>query len=451
MPTSFGPPERDIMALQEAPSQPQNDAPEDREVKPGRVDEYKTGKRDPFTAAFNAAKDEIEGTEKPEKSKAKPKEKPAPKREERAEEAEPEKKPARAAQKPVEADDDEEAGEDADEEKPAPERSKGPVEPKKFWSEKRKEAFRFQPREVQEAWLNEDPAPNERWPTEIKEQFATLPREAKEILLTQLNEADKGLGQKFQALAAERKLAEDIKAAVPAYMRAHMQQRGLSEPQVFAKLMQYQHQAMTDPKGYVRQFIIQNKLNPAEVLGVAPQDGQTQPAQQADVTSHPAYQSLRAEYDALRQTVEREMEQRKQEENRRFASDFESVVSETDADGNSLYPYIRLLADPMARIIESDPEHFGSMGVKDRFATAYRLALEEFPELTPPKRTAKPQPADERDEAAHAKEEEKRAEKLERALTPKSRTPQPTPKSSGKTGDPFEDAWNAARKQLGHR
>jgi hypothetical protein len=440
------------MSLQEAPSQPSNSAPavqESREVKPGRVNEYKSGNHDPFTAAFNSAKDEIEGESKP-RAEAKPKPKAEKKPEDPAEEKKSAPKPPKKAQEAPQAEEEDEGDEGEEEVKASPAPSKGPLEPKRFWSKERKEAFRFQPRDVQESWLDEEPAANERWPTEIKEDFAKLPREGKEIFLSQVGELERGYNQKFQALAAERKLADDIRNAVPAHMRSYMQQRGLSEPQVLSKLLGYQQQAMTDPKGYVRQFIVQNKLNPLEILGID-QNGQpvSQAAspQQADVQSHPAFQALMAEHEALRRSVQAEQERRAQEESRRGTAEFEEIVSEVDGDGNSLYPYIRLLSDPMARIIESDPELFGSMDVKDRLATAYRMALQDYPELMPAKRTAKPQPADEPEEDAHTAEEQKRAAKLEKAITPKSRTHQPAPKTS-KSGDPFDDAWNSALKQL---
>ena len=426
----------------------------DAEPKAGRVKETNyNGSVDEFAVAFNSAKDEIET----EAAKHKPGPKPGSKK--AAEK--PAEKPTRAKADEAGADevkpaDRSYAGDGDEDEDTAPAKvkpdPKAPREAKKYWSKSRQEAFRLQPREVQDEWLEAEPEPDGRWPTDTREAFAKLPRDAKEVVLAQLNEADRGLAQKFQALAAERRLAEDIRNAVPAPMRAHMQQRGLSEPQVFAKLLGYQHEAMTDPVGYVRRFIVQNKLNPAEVLGAAGQQNGQTGAMQADVMSHPAVRALKAEYDALQHSIAMNREQHAQEEARRFATEFEGVTQETDGEGNSLYPYIRLLADPMARIIESDPELFSSMATKEKFATAYRLALQEFPELSPPRRTAKSPPADEQeDEPAQAELEEKRAAKLEKAITPKSRTPQTVP-AKGKAEDPLDAAleW-AVKKQTSKR
>jgi len=444
-----------------APAETEDARPVSDEPKPGRAKETTyNGSVDPFAVAFNGAKDEIEAREAKSKPGPKPgakkaSEKPAAK----ATEAEADDggdvkaKPKEASYAKSE-DDDADAGDVVEKPKAKPEPKKT-REPPKYWSEKRKEAFRFQLRETQDEWLTAEPEPNARWATDVREEFAKLPREAKEIILTRENEFEKGFSQKTQALAAERKLAEEVRAAVPAQMRTYMQQRGLSEPQVFHKLLGYQQQAMTDPVGYLRTFIAQNKINPLDIIpmdsGQYP-NSPTSPAQ-VDVTSSPAYQALKAEFDTLQQSIAQDRAQRVQEEQKRFASEFSGIIQETDGDGNSLYPYVRILADPMAKIIEADPEHFSSLGVRERFSAAYALALEEFPELPSPKRTAKPRPVDEQDdEPAPAEPEDKRAAKLEKALTPKSRTPQTVP-AKAKAADPLDEAigWAMKKQQSSKR
>ncbi|HEX5005855.1 MAG TPA: hypothetical protein VFV70_02010 [Hyphomonadaceae bacterium] len=327
---------------------------------------------------------------------------------------------------------------------------KATLEPPSYWSKERKEAFRYQPRHVQEEWLGEDPTPSSRWSAEIQEAFNKLPtREAKELYLTQITDIERGVHQKFQSLAAERKLAEDIRAAVPPHVRTYMDQKGLNEAQVLGTLLNLQQQSMQDPAGYIRRFVENNKLNPAELFGIEARPSNEPPSLDV-IRSHPEYQQIATQFDALRREVQQERTQRAEEENRRLAAEFEQIVQDRDGDGEPLYPYIRLLADPMARILDSDPERFSSMATRDRFATAYRMALEEFPELKPLKRPAVPPPADEQVvKDAHAVEEEKRAGNLERAITPKPRSPLPMPQGPGKTGDPLEDALNAATRKLG--
>lgn len=426
-------------------------------LRPGRVKETNyNGKVDAFSVAFNGAKDEIEAKAERSKPGPKPSAKKSAAAADEDEEKPAPKKPKTEAEsgKPQDrsyADADDEDGEDSEPDKPSKKAKSGTREPPKYWSEKKKEAFRFQTREVQAELLDAEPEASERWDTDTREAFAKLPREAKEIVLSQLSEADKGLNQKFQALAAERKLAEDIRAAVPPQMRGFMQQNGVTEPQAFSKLLQYQHHAMTDPIGYLRQFIANNKIN---VLDIIPMDGdqtsngQNATTRPADVSSHPAYQSMKAELDALKQSTAQDRNQRAQEEARRFAQDFDGILQEKDGDGNSVYPYIRLLADPMAKIINADPERFSSMAVKDRFQAAYRIALQDYPELVMPKRTAKSSPVDEQDDdEAQTEPTDRRAEKLEKAITPKSRTSVTIP-GNGKTGDPLSDAIKSAQKQL---
>jgi hypothetical protein len=391
------------------------------------VDEKRSGQTDPFTQAFNRAQDDISAREREAEAASQ-----AAEAEEETAEQPGQVSAAQPAQEPVQ---------------PA---AKIDLQAPSYWSKERRDAFRYQPRHVQEDWLAEEPAPNSRWSAEKQEAFNKLPREAKELYLTQITDIERGVNQKFQSLAAERKLAEDIRSAVPQHLRTYMEQKGLTEPQVFGHLLTLQQQSMQDPAGYVRQFIANNKLNPAELFGIEAQPAQ--PLTSEAIRAHPEYQQLFTQFDALRREAQQEREERAKEEGRRLTAEFDQIVSERDGDGEPLYPYIRLLADPMARIIDSDAnsELFGSMSTRDRFAAAYRMALEEFPELKPLKRTVVPPPADEpvvKD--AHTVDEERRAGNLERAITPKSRTPVPPMNGTGKTGDPLDDAIRGASRQLG--
>lgn len=397
------------------PSAVQSEAPAPN---PNHVPENRSGQTDPFTQAFNKAQDDLGAREREAEAKA------------------------------AEVDESEESTEQEPEAPQTPP-TKVTLEPPAYWSRERKEAFKYQPRHVQEAWLAEDPQPNSRWSAEIKEAFGKLPREAKELYLTQVADIERGANAKLQANAADRKFAEEVRAVVPQHLREYMTQKQLSEPQVFAHLLNLQQQSMQDPAGYVRNFVQNNKLNPSEIFGVEiPQPGAPLPVEA--IRSHPEYQQIQQQFNALRAEIERERAQRAEQEQARLNAEFEQIVTETDGDGNPLYPYIRLLADPMARLFETDSELFSSMSTKEKFATAYRMALEQFPELSTIKRTAEPKPADVPTKDAHTAAAEKRQEILERAITPKPRVPTPPPpKANGKTGDPFEDAYNAASRKLG--
>ncbi len=367
------------------------------------VNENRTGQTDHFTKLFNEAQDEIGTREREEEAASRASESETP--------------PDATGQTPAA-----EGQTDAVAAPAAP--AKVTLEPPAYWSRERKEAFKYQPRHVQEAWLGEDPTPNARWSTEDKEAFSKLPRDAKELFLTRMTNVERGFNEKLQQNAAERKFAEEIRAVVPAHLREYMTAKELSEPQVFAHLLTLQQQSMQDPAAYVRSFVQNNKLNPTEVFGVeVPQPGAPLPPE--TVRSHPEYQRVHQELTALRADVEKDRATRAEQEQARLSAEFEQIVTETDGEGSPLYPYIRLLADPMARLFETDSDLFGSMSTKEKFSTAYRMALEQFPELSTLKRTATPPPADVPVKDAHTIAEEKRAENLERALTPKPRTPTP--------------------------
>lgn len=421
---------------QEATPQAKPDEKPEAKPKDYHVNETKTGQRDPFTAAFNEAQDELRGEEdKPaQKPKKKPEPKPEPKKEAKAEES---------------AD---EGDEDASEEAAQAEPEK-PVkrEPKKWWSSRKRDAFANMPKHIQDEWLAEAPQPLQNWSEEHKAAFAKIPVEGQELLLERHQDLERGFTEKFMQSAGERKFAEEMRAAVPPEMRAYMQQRGLTEQQVFSKLLGYQRHAMTDPLGYVRDFIANNNINPLDII---PMDSDGKPntqaqRQPADIRSHPAYQALAAEHQALQQSVANERQQREEQRGQQAMAEFQGLLSETDGEGNSLYPFIRLLAEPMTRIITSDPERFGSLGVKDRLAVAYNLALEDFPELSAIRLTAPKPKADEPKAITAASDDAERVSKLERAITPKSRTPVAP---SGKTGPvTLEDAIAFASKKIGQR
>lgn len=420
------------------------------------VDEFKTGKRDPFTAAFNASQDELRGVDDdPDDEPApKPVKKPAPAKKEPEPEAKPKKEPK---PKPAEAEDDaeDEPEAEAEAEEPAekveakPEKkATGPLEPKKWWASRKRDAFLRMPRHIQESWLAEAPKPDQRWTADEKASFEKMPVEAQELVLARHQEFERGYGEKFETLAKERKLAEEVRKAVPPQLRTLMDQRGLTEAQVLNKLAQQQLFALQDPKGYARKFLADAKINPLDVFQFDA-EGQpvAQPQQQAapDIRAHPDYQAMAAELQQLRE--ERQKLAATDEE--RFSAEFESLLNETDGEGNSPYPFIRVLAGAMATIIENEPDRYSGLSLKDRLAASYFEALEDFPELSAIQMTApKPAPADEpKPKSADSDGEGERVAKLEKAVTPKSRAPAPA-SAPNTAGDPFEQAWASARKSL---
>ena len=436
----------------EATAPVSNPKPEGKaEPKSYHVDEMKSGRLDPFTVAFNESQDELRGKDSDDKPKpkakkvaAKPEAKPEPKKEV----AKPEPK---AKAKEAEDEDDDDGGEEATDSDAEDKKAKPPakLEPKRWWSSKKRDAFSQMPRNIQEEWLAEAPKPDQRWSEEQKAAFAKIPTEGQELVLERQQDLERGYNEKFMATAAERKFAEDIRQAVPPPMRAFMEQRGLSETQVFTKLLQYQHHAMTDKLGYVRKFIADNKISPLDIIpmdGEHPTGTQSQP-KQADVTSHPAFQAMHAELSSLRASVQAETQKREAELARKSEGEFKGLLSKTDGEGNSLYPFIRLLADPMAQIIQSDPDRFGSLSVEDRMTVAYHQALEDFPELSAVRLTAPKAQNDDSDaDTADSDEDGERVAKIDRALTPKSRAIQaPAGKSDAVSLDDAI-AW-AVKKQ----
>lgn len=460
---------------------------------------------DAFGAAFDAADKELKGKAAADKPKAKvsaeddepaedeekaPRKAPKAKAKPAAEEGDGEsdetaadkkrpspdktapKKAAKAAEADTDAEADDKGAEDDDsgETKPAAKKKpvdeakdkpKGPLTAKPYWARERREAFPYQTREVQEAWLEEVPEPHAHWATEQKEVFAKQPRDVQEAWLNHTQDVERGYGRKFEALAAERKLAEGVRKAVTPEIRAQMEQHNLDEVGAFTGLLELQRQSVQDPINYVRRFIVRNKLDIRHFIpdenGEWP-SGQDQAAPpQADITSHPVMQQMAAKLQALESKVQADEQKREEEQGREIDDDLGRILAERDEAGEPRYPYIRLVADRMAQIIDSDPEQYRSMSRAEQLAASYALALKAYPELPQPKRTAKkaadPAPVEEQDDEDEAddadfEEEDAATAKLKAAATKKSKTPLSAP---GKSGDPFARAFSRAEKAIGSR
>lgn len=424
------------------------------------VDEYKTGKRDPFTAAFNASQDELRGADEPDdepEPAPKPKKQAAPVKKEAEPEPKPKKEPAPKPEEQAEPDEDaiaEKVAEKLAEAKPE-KQEKGPLEPKKWWASRKRDAFMRMPQHIKEQWLAEAPKADQRWSEEQKTAFEKLPLEGKELLLERHQEFERGYGEKFETLAKERKLADEVRKAVPPQLRQLMDQRGLTEAQVLNKLAQQQIFALQDPKGYARKFLADAGINPLDLVQIdaegRPVTPQPQQQSQAapNIRAHPEYQQMAAELQQLRE----ERAKLAETDDQRFAADFDGLLGETDGEGNSLYPFIRVLAGAMATIIENDPDRYSGLSLRDRLAASYYEALEDFPELSAIQMTApKPAKADEpKPKAADSDGESERVAKLEKAVTPKSQSPAVSASGSAAGGDAFEQAWQSAKKALGKR
>lgn len=270
-----------------------------------------------------------------------------------------------------------------------------------------------------------------------------MPREAKELFLERHQEIERGFSQKFEALAGERKLAEGIRQAVPPNIRAQMESLKLDEIGAFTGLLQLQQKSKQDPYGYVRDFVVRNRMDLRRLIGsIAGNAEQEDGGMQADIESHPVVRHFMAEVETLKGTVSGDLRKREQQDSDRLEGEMSTALAEKGEDGNSRYPFIRVLADTMAQIVDRNPERFDAMGTQEVVAEAYKLALEAYPELKQTQRTARASRLDEDD--ADSAEDEASA-RLQQAATKKSKTPLSVP---GTPGDPFSRAFSKAEKQL---
>ena len=193
-----------------------------------------------------------------------------------------------------------------------------------------------------------------------------MPREAKELFLEKHQEIERGFGQKFEALASERKLAEGIRQAVPPNIRAQMESLKLDEIGAFTGLLQLQQKSKQDPYGYVRDFVVNNRMDLRRLIGsIAGNAEQEDGGMQADIESHPAYQALKGEVETLKGAVTGDLRKREQQEHDRLEGEMSIALAEKGDDGNSRYPFVRVLADTMAQIVDGNPECFDAMGTQE--------------------------------------------------------------------------------------
>ena len=379
-----------------------------------------------FDKAFQDAQAALAPKEEKKEAPA-PKEKKEPEAKAGADEAAKDKTEEKPEEKPAEGEKKEPEDKAKDE---AKEEKKGPLEPKKYWSTRKKDAFKYLPRQTQEAWLEEAPAPDQRWTAEQKEAFSKIQRDGQELILERAQEMERGYGEKFRKLADDSKLAEEIRNAIPDEYKEYFNSRNITPAKAFSQLIALQKMASDDPVAYAKKFITDYRLNPADIFAVD-QEGKviikpsrTEPL--ADITSHPEYRALKQRL----QQSEAQLQAALEAENARRAGEVESLIGDIGEDGNPRFPFIRLVGEHMARIIESESDRFDGLSPRDTLQIAYNLALEDFPELKA-LQAAAPKPRIDESKATQADLLERaRAEKLAGAVTPKSHTPATAPAAS---------------------
>jgi hypothetical protein len=420
-------------------------------------------KQDAFTKAAARAEAKLTGTDKPApKADEKPKpkaaeEKPKPKAEEKpkdkpAPKAEEKPKPKAKADDAGDDNDEDDAGDDAG----AEEKPKEPLKPRRGWPKRLQTDFQYMTPEEQAARLAEPLQPVETWDDESKANFAKLPVEAQDELLFRTKEIERGYQGKFEALATERKMAEDIKAAIPDRVRQVMTAKGMTEAQTFKALAGLQEHAWRDPVGYLADFIARGNVDLNEladrITATDASRGQQQQKQgQPPVELHPQFQALKAERDRLAAQMSEQQEKQRQanaEVQKEIEFELDTVLAERDEGSGELrYPFARLLASGMADIYEADAESFKGLSPRDAFDLAYRAALQASPELRRYAQKPAPKGSDQADKDADG---DKRGDRAKEAQAPKSKTPASAP-SSSKGGDAFSRAAARAERRMGGR
>lgn len=407
-------------------------------------------KSDPFADALKSAQRTLGELDDEEKPAKKPAKKAEPKPEEKKP-AKPEKKadekPAEKAPKPAKAKDDAGDEDDAEDDDETPAKPAKPLQPKRSWSAKRQEDFQYLTPEAKAEWLAEPTRAPDHWTPEEKADFDKIADEGmRDHYVAARKSFERGYQGKFDALAGERKTFAEIQAAVPPGLRQAMQQRGISEAAMFKTLVGLQEKSMSDPIGYVADFIGKNKVDLqklADRLDAAP----AQPQGQApDVRNHPEFRQMADRVAQLEGHINGQIEERKTTIETESSTALQKALTETDEGGELRYPLARVLSYDMADLLENDPDTFEGMSFAERFDLAYRTALDSRPELHALKKSKTAAPAAEREGDDEDAEDDREA-KLKRAKSRKSNGMTPSTGAGG--GDPFSKAYASAKSQSG--
>jgi hypothetical protein len=288
------------------------------------------------------------------------------------------------------------------------------------------------PREPQEQAIKVP----ERWPGEWKDTFSKLSPEGQKLMIDQHKGWERGYNQKFEEFASTRKQLEAINSAVPEGMRQRMQERGVSAPQVISRLFALQQQSEADPVGFIADFMRRSKVDPGELAGRL-----STPSQQFNPAHiEPFLRPLQEKIAQLEAERNERMSAKLNERNRSLEEAFASFMQDTDESGESRYPHVERVADHIIAYLEANARRLAQLEPRQRLEEAYNYAVLADPSLRNEIVSA------EASKKAEALEQERYNGRVSRSATAKPRTSAsaPAPRRKGMRG-----AFEQAKKDIG--
>lgn len=279
----------------------------------------------------------------------------------------------------------------------------------------------------------------ERWEPGWKDAFAKQPKEVQQAWLDQHRAWETGYGRKFQELSGAQKFHSAVAEAITPDVRADMASAGLDEAGATKYLFKQFSALKSDPINTIAGFMRQYGVDPRVYLQGQDMDGQATPS--AAQIFAPIVQPLLSKIQELEQKYQGWDGELQAQSAKASEATFDAFYAEKDASGAARYPHVDRVAERMAELLESDPR-LARMDLRQGLEEAYLIAVLSDASL--------------RDEMVRA-EADKRLKAIERdahtgrfrsaaSAKPAAGTSAPAPQAKGLRG-----AFAQAQSQLASR
>ena len=206
--------------------------------------------------------------------------------------------------------------------------------------------------------------PPARWTKEEREEFYSLPQKAQEVLLKRNRSAEAEITRKFQEVAARGKLYDEIDEVLAPHKEV-IEVNGHTPASYLKNVLTVGKFANERPEEFIKWFVTERRINPAEIFGQAAQPRAPQPYQQA-----PAYQqgqqidpvtgriinhvgALQKQLEHVAGYIERSQHEQRARTDAEINREIEAFENATDEHGNSRHPFFNDVEKDMIALIQS--------------------------------------------------------------------------------------------------
>jgi hypothetical protein len=229
------------------------------------------------------------------------------------------------------------------------------------------------------------------WSEADRSAFAGLPDDAKGIVTKLAKNLEAGFTRKSQELSDKARYADSVRGLFNDADRQQMAQAGTDEVGVMHYLLGLQRFATQKPVEYLK-WAMQNLRVTPDMLGL-PQTNQPGPEKPDEdieaLLRDPKVSALEAELAELKKWRDEELSSRKQNEQRTFATQVQSIQSAIsefrsaidDDTGQLKYPHFDTVQRHMGALMDTDPDLVKMPDGPEKLQKAYDMAVWARPDL----------------------------------------------------------------------